>query len=130
MITRQIPDEVDPSGFQKNLEECSAPLQEMVTYLRSTARNAGADVSERRYRHPKPNSGWGVAYYADSHRFCEFNPKREKDHVWAFVHGADSSEIADEGFQPSLQDGWFQIRTLPEAVRFVKWVLLAHDGPR
>jgi len=60
MASRPVPDEVDPLGFQANLEECSAPLQEMVAYLRSTARHAGADVTQRRYKHPKPNTGWGT----------------------------------------------------------------------
>ena len=126
-MTRQGPDEIDATGFEANLEECSAPLKEMVAYLRKTAQHAGAGVKERRYRHPKPNSGWGIAHYTEGTPFCEFHPKRTEEHVWAFIRGADPAAVTAEGFQPSKQEGWFQIRTMPEAVRFVKWILLAHD---
>lgn len=126
-MARPIPDEVDPLGFKANLEGCSAPLQEMVAYLRRTAQHAGAEVTPRRYKHSKPNTGWGVTYYTGGNRFCEFHPKRDEDHVWGFIQGADPVAVVADGFQPSKQDGWFQIRTMHEAVR-VKWILWAHDG--
>jgi hypothetical protein len=126
-MAKPVPPEVDAEGFDANLEECSAPLKEMVAYLRSTARHAGTMVSQRRYRHPKPNTGWGISHYSGGNRFCEFHPKREVGHVWGFIQGADPALLVADGFAPSEQDGWFKIRTMPEAVRFVKWILWAHD---
>jgi len=127
-MSRSIAAEVDSLGFEANLEECSAPLKEIVAYLQTTAKSAGADVIPRRYRYAKPNTGWGITYYTGGNRFCEFHPKRDEGHVWGFIQGADPAAVVAEGFQPSEQDGWFQIRTMPEAVRFVKWILWAHDG--
>jgi hypothetical protein len=54
-MSRVVRPEIDAAGFETNLDECSAPLKELVEYLR------------------------------------------------------------------------FQIATMPEAVRFVKWILWAHD---
>jgi hypothetical protein len=122
-----IPEEVDPSGFEANLDECSVLLQEIVGYLRATALYAGADVASRRYRHPKPNSGWGITYYARGHRFCELHPKRDADHVWGFISQADPAAMGADGFQLSRQEGWFQVRNMGEAVRFAKWIVWAHD---
>ena len=126
-MTRPIADEVDPLGFEANLENCTAAVQEMVAYLRTTAHHAGRNVAERRYNHPKPNAGWGVTYYVGAEPFCELHPKRDKGHVWGFIRDADRAAIMADGFQPSKQAGWYQIRTMPESVRFAKWILWAHD---
>jgi hypothetical protein len=122
-----ILDEVDAMGFEADLANCSTELKEIVAYLRCTAQHAGTDVISRRYRHRKPNTGWGITYYSGGNRFCELHPKRNANHVWGFIRGADSAALESEGFHPSAQEGWFQIRTMPEAVRFVKWILCAHD---
>jgi len=127
-MTRPILDDVDAPGFQANLEEWSAPLQEMVAYLRTTAHHAGPDVRERLIKHPMPNTGWGVTYYVESVPFCHLHPKRDAGHVWGFVRSADPAAVVADGFTPSKQDGWFQIRTIREAVRFAKWILFAHDA--
>lgn len=114
-------------GFEARLSECEEPLREMLAYLRSSAQHSGTDVTPRRYRHPKPNTGWGITYYRGESAFCDFHPKRTKGHVWGFIHDADSKAIERDGFQPSEQASWFQIRTMPEAVRFVKWILWGYD---
>jgi hypothetical protein len=100
----------------------------MVAYLRSMAENSGADVATRRHKHPKPNTGWGITYYTGGEKSCEVHQKIRENHVWVFLHGADRATLVAEGFQPSEQDGWFKVRTMREAVRFVKWILAAHDG--
>ena len=126
-MAQQIPKEVDPTGFETKLEACNAPLKEMIAYLRNTATYSGPGVIQRRYRHPPPNSGWGVTYYRNQLPFCDLHPKERKNHVWAFLHGVDPNEVKRDGFQPSKQADWFQIRTMPEAVRFVRWILSGHD---
>jgi hypothetical protein len=48
--------------------------------------------------------------------------------VWAWIYCAERAEVVADGFEPSKQDGWFKVHTMREAVRFVKWILQAHDG--
>jgi hypothetical protein len=124
-----MPADVDVSGFEANLEECSVALKEVVAYLRTAAQHAGADVTQRRYKHPTPNTGWGVTYYAGGSPFhvCELHPKRDADRLWGSVRGADPVAVTADGFRPSKQEGWFQIHTMREAVRFVRWIVWAHD---
>ena len=127
-MAKTMLDEKNPLEFEANLDRCSDHLQEMVAYLRSKAKGAGVDVKTRRFKHPKPNSGWGITYYTGGERFCEFNPKIRANQVWVFLHGADRSTLVAEGFEPSKQDGWFKVRTMREAERMVKWILEAYDG--
>ena len=129
-MAKSMPDEVDPLGFEENLSGCESRLQEIAEYLRTTAMHVGADVLQRRYRHAAPNTGWGVTYYSAGRPFCQLHPKRGVGHVWVFVSGVDSAAVVAEGFEPSKQASWFQIRTMPEAVRFVKWIVWAHDQRR
>ena len=88
-MDKAIPRESDAVGFEANLDGCSEPLREVVAYLRSSAKYAGAHVTTRRHKHPKPNAGWGIKYYRGGKPFCEFNPKRAAAQVWGFIHGAD-----------------------------------------
>ena len=64
-MNKAIPDEIDPLGFEANLDGCNKPLQEMVAYLRNTAQYGGSDVTTRRFKHPEPNTGWGITYYRE-----------------------------------------------------------------
>jgi hypothetical protein len=123
-----MPDEIDPLGFEANLDGCSDKLREMVAYVCNTAKHSGADVTTRRYKHPKPNTGWGITYYTGGEKFCEVHPKSTENHVWVFLHGADRATLVAEGFESSEQNGWFKVRTMREAVRFAKWILAAHDA--
>lgn len=123
-----IPNEVDPDGFEARLRGCSPPLLETVAYLRSTAEHAGSEVAGRRFRHAKPNSGWGVTYYTGVTPFCEIHPKRSEGHVWVLLHGADTEALLNDGFEASEQMDWFKIRRMEEAVRMVRWVLQSHDA--
>ena len=84
----------------------------------------------RRFRHPEPNSGWGVTYYTASEPFCEIHPKAEKGHVWVRLRGIDAGAVEAAGFELSRQEGWFKLRGMGEAVRFVPWILQAHDAKR
>lgn len=104
-MAKPIPDELDPFGFEAKLEDCSSRLKEMVAYLRSTAQHAGADVVGRRY---KPKTGWGITYYRGGEGFCQFHPKRDEEHVWAWLKVVDPGAIVAEGFQPSEQEGWLR----------------------
>ena len=126
-MSKPVPADVDPEGFDANLEECAAPLRELVAYLRTAAQHAGPAVTSRRYRHATPNSGWGVTYYVDGHRFCELHPKREAGHLWGFIPAADPAALTADGLRPSEQSDWFQVSSMREAVRFVRWILWAHD---
>src|SRR5688572_1354992 len=123
-MTTKIPPERNVPGFERELAKCLDPLLEMVTYLRTTARNAGPDVIERRY---KPQSGWGITYYAGTKVFLDVHPKVRERHVWVSAHGVDRAALLAERFQPSKQRRWFKIRSMREAVRFVKWIVEAHD---
>jgi len=126
-MNRTIPDEVDAVGFEARLDACPDSLREMVAYLRSSAQHAGANVAERRFRHPAPNSGWGVAYYATVHPFVEIHPKPQEGHTWVLVRGADPEALRHAGFEPSHQAGWFKIRTMTEAVRLVVYTEILVD---
>ena len=126
-MSRPIPPEVDPLGFEATLGNCGMSLRDMVAYLRSTAEHAGRNVTPRRYKHPAPNRGWGITYYNGDTPFFQIHPRGDS-HVWVFVRGADPADIEAEGFQRSKQKGWFMIHTMAEAERFAKWILKAHVG--
>jgi hypothetical protein len=123
-MDKPIPDELNVAGFETYIADFSDELKGLFSYLRSTAKNAGASVSDQRH---KPNSGCGVRYYTRGERFCEIDPKVRENHAWVFLHGADRATLVAAGFEPSEQEGWFKVRTMPEAVHFVKWILEAHD---
>lgn len=127
-MTNTVPDEIDPAGFEARLLDCDDLLQEVVAYLRSSAQHAGPKVKLRRFRHEEPNSGWGVAYYAATAPFCEIHPKQEQGYTWVRLRGVDPGAVMAAGFEPSKQPGWFKIQAMPEAVRFVHWILQAHDS--
>ena len=127
-MMRAIVDEVDPAGFESRLKECSESLQELVAYLRASARYAGRAVAARRFRHSPPNSGWGVTYYNGGAPFCEVHPKIQDGHAWVLLHGADIAAVLAAGFEPSKQSGCFKIRDMGEAVRVVHWILQSHDS--
>jgi len=126
-MTTKVPDEIDPVGFEARLLECSGALRELVAYLRASAHHAGPGVSQRRFRHPAPNTGWGVTYYVESLPFCELHPKPHEEHVWVLLRGADAEAILAAGFEPSKQPGWFTVRRMGEAVRCVSWILQSYD---
>lgn len=123
-----IPDEVDPLGFDAKLEACSDSLRELVSYLRTSSQHAGVAVVCRRFRHPAPNSGWGVTYYRGPEPFCEIHPKVKEGHAWVRLSGIDAGAVEAAGFELSKQEGWFKLSGMGEAVRFVPWILLAHDA--
>lgn len=124
-----IPSEVDAIGFEARLKDCSDSLRELVTHLQASSQNAGPRVTARRYRHPEPNSGWGVTYYTDrAASFCEIHPKLKEEHTWVRLPGVDAATVARAGFEPSKQEGWLKIRTMEEAVRLVHWILQSHDA--
>jgi len=127
-MTNTIPDEIDPAGFEARLCDCGEPLKELFSYLRSSAHHAGVEVTARRFRHPEPNSGWGVTYYIGAVPFCHLHPKLKDGHVWILLPGVAASAIAIAGFEPSHQEGWFKIRRMEEAVRFVQWIIQSHDA--
>ena len=123
-----IPGEVDAAGFEVRLEACSGSLQELVSYLRTSSQHAGEAVVARRFNHPEPNFGWGVTYYTGSAPFSEIHPKPKEGHVWVHLYGVDADAVQATGFEPSVQRGWFKIRVMGEAVRFVHWILQAYDA--
>jgi hypothetical protein len=127
-MTNTIPDEVDGVGFEAKLEACSDSLREMVSYLRASSQHAGVAVIPRRFRHPDPNSGWGVSYYTGTDPFCEIHPKVQEGHAWVRLRGVDAGAVEAAGFKPSKQPGWFKIRAMGEAVRIVHWIVQAHDA--
>ncbi len=47
-------------------------------------------------------------------------------HVWAWIYGVDRDEVIADGFEPSKQEDWYRVRTMPDAVRFVEWIVAAH----
>lgn len=124
-MSRTVPPEVDPAGFETKLSGCSQPLRDVVGYLRFTAQGAGVGTAMRRYNHPAPNSGWGISYYVAGERFCEIHPKAKEEHAWIYLAGVDPALLAADGFELSSQPGWFKIRNMFEAVRAVKWIISA-----
>jgi hypothetical protein len=128
MKTNAVPDEIAPAGFEAQLLTCTEPHREVVAYVRTAAQHAGVAVMARRFRHPTPNSGWGVTYYVGSFPFCEIHPKVKAGHVWVRLRGVDQTEVVNAGFEPSQQQGWVKIRNIAEAVRIVPWILRAHDA--
>jgi hypothetical protein len=127
-MTHTVPGEVDPRGFDANLDACSDALKQIVAYLQTSAQHAGAHVVARRYRHADPNSGWGVTYYTGKAAFCDIHPKAHEEHAWVHLRGVDCRDVEAAGFESSKQYGWFKIRGTREAVRFVTWILRAHDS--
>jgi hypothetical protein len=127
-MKRTIPDEIDAAGFEAKLAACGDSLRELVVFLRASSQHAGVTVTQRRFRHPEPNTGWGVTYYVVSKPFCEIHPKAQDGHAWVRLPGVNSGAVASSGFEPSKQEGWFRIRSMGEAVRFVHWILQAHDA--
>ncbi len=127
-VLNSISGDVDSVGFEARLAACSESLRELVSYLRASARHAAPGIAERRFRHPEPNSGWGVTYYTGVEPFCEIHPKLQEEHVWVLLRGIDTSAVAKAGFEPSKQEGWFKIHGMEDAVRFVHWILQAHDA--
>lgn len=123
-----IPEEIDSAGFEAQLAACTESLRQLVSYLRVSARHAGRGVVDRRFRHSEPNSGWGVTYYVGGSPFCEIHPKSQEGHAWVLLRGIDAAEVIKAGFEPSKQAGWFKVRGMEEAVRFVHWILQAHDA--
>ena len=127
-MANTIPPEVDALAFEAKLEHCSDSLTQIVEYLRASAQFAGVGVSSRRFRHPDPNSGWGITYYTGTAPFCEIHPKAEEEHAWVRLIGVDFGAVEGSGFEASNQQGWFKIREMGEAVRFVRWILQSHDA--
>ena len=127
-MANTIADEVDAQGFEAKLAACSDSLKGVVAYLRASAQHAGVRVAFRRFRHADPNSGWGVTYYIGAASFCEIHPKAQDEHAWIRLGGTDLRAVESSGFESSKQPGWFKIRTMEEAVRFVPWILQAHDA--
>jgi hypothetical protein len=41
-------------------------------------------------------------------------------------YGADRDEVIADGFNPSEQEDWYKVRTMVDAVRFVKWIVAAY----
>jgi hypothetical protein len=123
--------EVDGPEFEANLVECGDHLKEVVAYLRSTAEHTGSDVTPRRYKHPKPNKGWGITFYAREEWFCQFHPKRHSGHVGALILGATADELKAAGLVPNEKRGdgqlWVSVKSMREAVRLVPLILRAHD---
>ena len=128
-MAKPIPDELNVAGFEAYVVDCSDKVREILTYLRSTAQNAGADAFGRRY---KPQSGCGITYYTRGEWFCQFHPKPDADHVQALIKGAAADALKGGGFEPSedREDGqlWVRIKTMPQAVRLVSLILRAHDA--
>jgi hypothetical protein len=130
MARHKLREEVDPDGFEAKLASCSNDLHEIIAYLRTSALHAGENVVARRFCHPAPNSGWGVTYYTRSTPFCEIHPKPQEHHAWVRLLGVEPASMGALGFEPSKQEGWFKVRGLTDAVRFVPWILASHDGRR
>ena len=118
----------DPKEFEAHLQECGADLRTIVAYLRNTAEHVGANVSPRPY---VPKTGWGVTYYRGEQWFCQFHPKRPKNHVQALIHDANPAALKRVGFFVADRDDeqpWVEIKRMRDAVRLVPFVLEA-AGP-
>src|SRR5262245_48508077 len=114
------------SRFDARREKCAPPVRELLDFMMQAAANAGPNVKSP----PTPElKGGGIKYRNAVRQFCAFHPKYST-HVYVWVHGANRDAIVAEGFKPSRQDGWYKIATMPEAVRFIKWILRAHDAPK
>jgi hypothetical protein len=128
-MAKPYPDELNAAGFEAYVLGCSEKVQEILAYLRSTAKNAGADVFGRRQ---KPQSGCGITYYANGEWFCQFHPKPDADHVQVLIKGVTTDALKSAGVQPSEhrtdQQLWIPIKTMLEAVRLVRLILSAHDA--
>lgn len=118
----------DPREFEEHLGECHADVQEIVAYLRNTAKHAGADVLPRPY---VPKTGLGITYYRGDDRFCQFHPKHR--HVQALIDGVDPAALEAAGFAPvhrtrEDKQPWVPIASMRDAVRLVPFILEA-AGP-
>lgn len=124
-MSKAIPDELDVPGFEAYVAGFSDELKELFGYLRSTAKNAGANVEDQRH---KPKSGCGVRYYVRGENFCQLDPKIRENHVGIRLPRADRARVVADGFKPSVQPGWYWVKTMREAVRSVKWIMGEYNG--
>lgn len=109
--------------FDQRRGQCDPAAVEVIDFLMTVATNAGPNVT-----HPPTAElkGEGFKYEGGHGQFCALHLR--KKHVWVWIKGADRATLAAEGFEPSKQEEWFTIPTMPKAVRFVKWILWAHDA--
>ncbi len=132
-MAKPFPDELNVPEFDDHVGKFEARLKEVFAYLRSTAKNAGADVFERRY---KPQAGCGTTYYSPGFvgGFCQLHPKSDSDHVQVLIEGTSADTLRNAGFESTAdrldEQPWFPIRTMPEAVRAVSLILQAYDTRR
>ncbi len=116
------------SEFEARIGECGDELQNVVAYLRNTAKHAGADVLPRPY---VPKTGWGITYYRGKQWFCQFHPKHQKNHVQALIYGTDPAALEAAGFTSAKREDnqrWVRIENMRDAVRLVPFILDA-AGP-
>lgn len=115
------------SEFDRVVDACDQATQDLITFLRTAAENAGPEREAPSYE----VRGVGITYWAGGRRFCRFDPKPQAGHVWAMVPGADRRALQSAGHVSTRADGpWVTIRDLRGAVRLVPIILLSYDTTR
>jgi hypothetical protein len=115
----------EPTGqqlFRERREQCTAPTSEIIDFLMAAAANAGPDIKTPIYE----AGGNGPKYSNQGGQFCALHLRTTTPHVWAKIFGSHRESLVSDGFEPSEQDDWFKVKTMQEAVRFVKWLMKAH----
>ena len=115
----------EPSGlelFTDRRAKCVAPITDVIDFLMKVAANAGPDIQPPIYE----AGGNGPKYANPGGQFCKLHLRTTTAHVWVWVYGADREKVIADRFEPSEQDDWFKVGTMPDAVRFVKWIVAAH----
>lgn len=90
----------------------------------AVAANAGPNTKLPIYE----GGGNGPKYSNQSGQFCALHLRTTTPHVWAKIYGSDRESLVADGFEPSEQADWFKVKTMQEAVRFVKWIVKARNS--
>jgi hypothetical protein len=91
--------------------KCDAPISDVIDFLMTVAANAGPDVDPPIYQ-----AGGNGPKYANPGQFSTLH-LRTTAHMWAWIYGVDRDEVIADGFEPSKQEDWYKVRTMPDAVR-------------
>ena len=108
--------------FTDRRAKCVAPISDVIDFLMTVAANAGCDVKPPAYE----VGGNGPKYANPGGQFCTLHLRTTTAHVWVWLYGVDRVEVIADGFEASKQEDWYKVRTMPEAVRLVKWIVAAH----
>ena len=114
--------------FNERRSKCSQHVRDVLDFLSTVAANAGDQVEPPFY---DGLEGVGITFKKGAIRFCRFDPKFDKEHVFAQIPGASRSDLQAAGTLPDLprqDEGWVKVENMRGAVRLVPLILRKSDA--